>query len=118
MGYQQFYLPTHRVSDLATRLGYRKRRVSVIVVNEVTLTGLNWSGGSISKYHGINLRDMSILSPDHSRHHPALNAAEGQTVPIPDDMMIAKTGTFQGKPSLMTLFVRPDNIPRYLTEGK
>jgi hypothetical protein len=44
------------------------------------------------------------------------NENEGARVALPENVAIVRTGVFLGKESLMTLYVRPDNLTPQLTE--
>jgi hypothetical protein len=112
--YRRIDVATKDVADIAKRFGYRKRKASVVVTDRVTLTDLNWSGGSISRYTALDLATGAVSAKDHSRPAPWDNAAEGKTVDIPAGVAVVRTGTFLGKPGLMTIYVRPDNLPKLL----
>jgi hypothetical protein len=107
--------PTKLIAPLAKRLGYRKREFSLNVTDKVTLSGLNWSGGTKSEYHMIRLDDMAIASPDLGAAAPWNNRAEGMEIDLPVGYAIARTGWFCGHVSKMTLYVRADNLPPALT---
>jgi len=50
------------------------------------------------------------VTRDFSAPHPMFNENEGARVKLPENGAIVKTGTFMGKPAMMTIYVRPDNI--------
>lgn len=109
-----FYVPTKEVQAIATMLGYRRKKVNVTVTESVTLCGLNWSGGSINRYHAVDLDTGKSVTRNFSAPHPMFNENEGARVKLPENGAIVKTGTFMGKPALMTIYVRPDNVPAHL----
>ena len=107
---------TSMVKAIAKRLNYRRRKVTINPAGAVTLTDLNWSDGTRSTYTAIELATGQTSAPDLGRPAPWDNKAEGVTVPVPPGMVIARTGTFCGKPSLMTIYCHPDDMPRLIEE--
>jgi hypothetical protein len=111
---RSFYIPTKEVQSIATMLGYRRKKVQVVPTESVTLNGLNWSGGSINKYHAVDLVTGKSVTRNFSAPHPMFNENEGAQVALRENCAIVRTGTFMGKPALMTIYVRPDNLPTSL----
>jgi hypothetical protein len=112
---RSFFAPTKEVQSIATMLGYRRKKVQFVITESVTLQGLNWSGGSINRYHAVDLITGRSTTQNFSAPHPMFNENEGAQVALPVNGVIVRTGTFMGKPSLMTIYVRPDNIPPALS---
>ena len=104
------YRDPKEIADICKALGYHRKKYALYVQSRVTLQGLNWEGGSRSVYTAIDLATLSVRSPNLSLPAPWNNAAEGATVELPDGTALAKTGTFLGKPSMLYLYVRPDNL--------
>jgi len=104
------YRSPKEIAAICKSLGYRRKKYALYVTERVTLQGLNWSGGSRSVYTAIDLATGHASTPNLSRPHPMNNAAEGVTVELPSGTALAKTGTFMGKPSMLYLYVRPDNL--------
>ena len=109
------YRDTKAIAPIAKALNYRKRQFQLRVTDKVTLSDLNWSGGSRSEYTAIDLATCRTMKPDLGRPAPWDNKAEGAIVEIPPGVAIARTGFFCGKPSTMTLYVRADNVAPLLT---
>jgi len=108
-------IPTKMIKALADALGYRKRKVIVRAAEEVTLYGLNWDGGSRNQYHAVRLDDFAVRSKSAMNvPAPWKNAYEGAKVPLIPGLAVAKTGTFCGKESVMTLYVHPSVMPQLL----
>lgn len=103
-------ISTTEVRDLARIFNYRKRKVTLVTTGRVTLSDLNWSGGSISRYTAIDLETGAMSGRDHSMVAPWDNRAEGVTVDIPENVAVIETGTFRGKPATMRIYVRPENV--------
>lgn len=107
-------LPATQFRSLCTQLGYRRRKVLVKVVDSITLTDLNWSGGTRNTYHAMKLETGEIKTASQlSVPHPMDNEMEGARVALIPDHVIIRTGHFCGKESLMTIYVHPDNMPRF-----
>lgn len=103
------YRNIKEIAEIAKALGYRRKKYLLFPSYHVTLQGLNWSGGSRSEYTAVDLVTLSTRQP--GRPHPMNNAAEGARVELPYGTALAKTGTFMGKPAMLYLYVRPDNMP-------
>lgn len=112
---RSFYVPTKDVQAIATMLGYRRKKAQIVVTESVTLCNLNWSGGSINRYHAVDLVTYRNTTQNFSAPHPMFNENEGARVALPVNGAIVRTGTFMGKDSIMTIYVRPDNVPAHLT---
>jgi electron transfer flavoprotein alpha subunit len=110
-----FYVPTKEVQAIATMLGYRRKKVQIVPAETVTLQGLNWCGGSINRYHAVDLVTYKSTTQNFSAPHPMFNENEGARVKLPVNGAIVRTGVFMGKDSIMTIYVRPDNMPAALT---
>lgn len=106
--------PASEFKALCQRLGYRKKTVRIWTGTHVTLTGLNWSGGSKTQYHAFSLEDGKLSSPRLDGPPPLANPAEGARVEIPPNTIVVSTGFFCGKPSTMYIHVRPENMPMLL----
>ena len=111
---RSFYIPTNKVQSIANMLGYRRKKVQVVPTESVTLVVLNWSGGSINKYYAVDLVTGNSVTRNFSAPHPMMNDAEGVNIKLRENSAIVRTGTFMGKPALMTIYVRPDNLPTSL----
>jgi len=102
-------------SELCRALGYRKKTVYVSATTSVTITGVNWSGGSRSTYHGVDLESGRINTASHfGIPAPWANQYEGATVELVPGKALVETGTFCGKPAVMFIYVHPDNMPALL----
>jgi hypothetical protein len=96
---------------------YRRLSVRIVPATEVTLSELNWDGGTRSEYCKLHVEhDGSIRAIPIGDHlsHPAHNRDEGRTVSLDLGTIVVRAGTFCGKPSLATIYVRPDDIERIL----
>jgi hypothetical protein len=98
----------------ATFKDYRKRKVWVTPTTKVKFWGVNWSGGSVSFYRACTIDGKPLVGPDMSLAAPWDNPYEGLEVDLPKGAVIVKGGFFCGKPSQITLYVHPDNMPRMI----
>jgi hypothetical protein len=95
---------------------YRKRTVSVVASETVTLCDLNWSGGTRSHYQIFDIATARPVSntAKYAAFAPWANPAEGVTLPIPPGACVIRTGVFCGKESHATVYVNPADMPRLL----
>lgn len=111
--YQRYEIATNSdpmVKAIAKRLGYRRKTVSIVVTESVTLTDLNWSGGTRSQYTAVDLSSMQTVERDLSHAPPWENRFEGLSVPLPNNAAIVRHGTFCGRVSQMTFYIRPSTL--------
>jgi hypothetical protein len=114
MARNRFYIPTSEVASIATQIGYRRKKVSIVVTTSVLLHNLNWDGGTKNVYYGIDLSNGNVSLAGACRVHQMFNEREGARVALIPGVAIAQTGTFRGKPALMSIYVHPDNVPASL----
>jgi len=88
---------------------YRKHKVIVVVTDKVTLSGLNWDGGTRRDYTAITLDGLRVTGnmDKYAMMHPWSNPAEGKTLPLPSGYVVVSGGTFCGKPAAITLYINP-----------
>jgi hypothetical protein len=97
----------------------KKRTVRVVAQEQVTFYGLNWSGGSKNEYRACTIDGRPIESKyDMSAPAPWNNPFEGKTVSIPVDAVIVFGGFFCGKRRQLTIYVHPQNMPKWIEAGK
>lgn len=114
MARNRFYIPTSEITGIAAQIGYRRKKVSVVVTDSVTLHNLNWSGGTKNVYHAFNIENNSLVLAKACMVHTMFNESEGVQLAMRPGVVIVQTGTFCGKPALMSLYVHPDNVPASL----
>ena len=122
MTYQRVEIPAKNVREITNLFGYKKRKVCIVATESVTLSGLNWSGGSRSVYTPIRLDNFQVdasKAEELGRPAPWVNPYAGMEVPLRDGYAIVKTGHFCGQTATMTIYVHPNNMPMLinLTEG-
>ncbi len=101
--------------EICRALGYRKKTVWVSPTTSATITGVNWSGGSRSTYHGVDLTTFKVLTGAHfGTPAPWANPYEGAKVDILPGKALVETGVFCGKAATMHIYVHPDNMPALL----
>jgi hypothetical protein len=108
--------PSLRTIITATFPQYRHRKIYIRAVLSVTLSDLNWSGGSRSEFRVCTFAGMptgnsarfNAMAPWDQRQ------IEGQSLPTVVGHVIVKGGFFCGKESILTLFVHPSDMPRLL----
>ena len=102
---------------LATFPDYRKRKVYLKSQTEVTLSDLNWSGGSKSEYRACTIDGKEIPSKYNlGGPAPWNNPFEGKKIDIPIGVVIVEGGFFCGKERTLYLYINPANMPKYLKE--
>jgi hypothetical protein len=102
----------------ATFPDYRRKKVWVYASETVTLHDLNWSGGTRMQYRGATLNGQFAGSADKHNHvAPWDNKAERARVPIPQGHVVVSYGTFCGKPSMLSIYVHPLDMPRLLPKA-
>jgi hypothetical protein len=96
---------------------YRRKAVSIVPSTSVALTELNWSGGTRSEYCMLTIDPAGNITAvpigDHMSH-PANNRDEGRIVLLDLGTVLVRAGLFCGKPSLASVYVRPEDIERVL----
>lgn len=101
----------------ATFPNYRKRDVTVWPKTQVTFRDLNWSGGTRAEYRACTIDGKPLDNKvDMSKDAPWNNPYEGLTVDLPVGAVIVEGGFFCGKASKLSIFVHPDNMPKFITE--
>lgn len=90
----------------ATFSDYRKRNVFLSVRDNITLSGLNWSGGSRSEYRSCTV-DGKALPVQHDMSAPAPwdNPFEGKALQIPFGVAVVRGGHFCGKQATLSINV-------------
>jgi hypothetical protein len=107
--------PASDFKELCAVLGYRRKSVVVVPTNTVTLQGLNWDSGSKSLYSAVSIATNKAVTAGYlGNPHPMQNENEGAKIAIPPGVVICEHGTFMGKPSRMTIYVHPDNMPQFV----
>lgn len=105
---------TKQVATIARAVDYRRRKVWIQPCEHMTMQGVNWSGGSRNTYTAIDLETGRQATPNTGAPAPWNNPFEGLEVAIPKGIVIVRTGFFCGKPSMMTIYVHPENMPKLL----
>jgi len=111
-------LPSKNFREITKRLGYKRRSLWVQPAEFVTLSELNWSGGTKSIYTAVRLADFKTVGMEYlGNPAPWDNKDEGRRVPMKPGFLLVKTGFFCGKESLMTIYVHPENMSNMVENG-
>lgn len=99
-------LPSFLLSQIKKKFHYRKRKVRIVLADQVTLHDTQWSGGTRSNYcvYWLNnqaVTDINVLA--------GLFPPGPDSVPIPEDACIVQTGYFCGRVATMYVHVRPED---------
>lgn len=88
---------------------YRKHKVIVVISDRVTLSNLNWDGGSRRSYTAMTIDGGRVTgnTGKYAMMAPWNNPAEGKTLPLPPGYIVISTGTFCGKPAAATIYINP-----------
>ena len=99
----------------ATFPDYRRKQVRVQASETVTFYELNWSGGTKNEYRACSIDGrQSSAGPDMGIAPPWANPHEGKTIELPAGYCVVRGGHFCGKISLLTIYVHPADMPKYL----
>lgn len=99
----------------ATFPDYSGRKFKVEAAERVTLSDLNWSGGSRSQYRTCTIDGIGIGSADKwNAVAPWSNRAEGTTHQIPEGAVVVRHSIFCGKDTGLTIYVHPASMPALL----
>lgn len=99
----------------ATFPDYKGRKFKIEARSQVTLTDLNWSGGSRSQYRTCTLGGNYIGGADkYNAQAPWAHQAENATVPIPPGAVVVRHTLFCGKDLGLTVYVNPADMPRLI----
>jgi hypothetical protein len=108
--------PAIRKLIAATFPDYRRRKVMIWARSNVTLSGLNWDGGSRSEYAGCTLDGQPTGNASRfHRFHPADNPGEGRTIAVPTGCALVQGGTYCGRPATLYIYVNPEDMPRLIS---
>lgn len=98
---------------------YNKRKVFVRATTAVTITDLNWSGGTRSEYVATDLEGKRLGSLEKFNHiAPWENPAEGVELPVLEGTVVVRGGWFCGKESTLVIHVNPKDMPKYIAKEK
>lgn len=113
---ETIYRDAAEFKSILSKIGYRRKKVALVVTSAVTINGLNWSGGSRTSYAAFELNGTALGNAD-AYHAPAPwnNPGEGVTIPIPTGTCVVSYGTFMGKPAMARIHVCPEDMPALLT---
>lgn len=95
---------------------YRKRKVRIVKTLRVSIQDLNWSGGTRSEYHSVQLTGSGGgVATYHSWNMTAPwdNIREGSYVDLAPGKAMVRTGHFCGKESVLTMYVHPADAHRF-----
>jgi hypothetical protein len=91
---------------------YNGRKFTVEAAERVTFYDTNWSGGTRSQYVAMT-RDGKTGT--FTAPAPWVNRLEGQTVDLPEDVIIVKHSIFCGQDCGIRFYVHPNVMPKMLT---
>jgi hypothetical protein len=94
---------------------YRGRKLRICPSEKVTLTQLNWEGGSRSQYRAVTLEGFPIGNTDeYNQVAPWNNPAEGKTFAIPQGVVIVEHVMFCGKDLGLRIWTNPQDMPKFI----
>lgn len=89
---------------------YRKRSVSYIETNAVTLSGGYWDEGSRDDYSHHTLTGSSASTLRYPTAPPQFGGADAPRFEIPAGTIVVNGGTFCGRESGLTLYASKEDI--------
>ena len=99
----------------ATFPHYKGRKFRVQAKEKVTLSDLNWSGGTRSEYRACTLDGCHTGGADsYNRMAPWENQAEGKSLPIPSGFVVVEHSIFCGKDTGLRIYVNPADMAKLL----
>jgi hypothetical protein len=102
----------------ATFPGYTGKKVEVRASESVTISNLNWGGGSRSQYAACTLDGEPTGNAFAANQaDPWKNKVEGQSVAVPPGHALVEHCLFCGKDLGLRIYVNPADMPRYLPAG-
>lgn len=95
-----------RIARLLQGITRKRKCILVYPVDSVTLSGTYWSGGSRTDYSLCNMR-TGQMTPLSGVAPPQFGGpSEAPRVQIPEGSCVISTGTFCGRPSAPTVYLR------------
>src|SRR5947209_2352229 len=94
---------------------FKGRKIRVYTSETVTLSDLNWSGGTRSQYRAVTLDGAAVGNVDrYNQVAPWANPVEGVTVPIPAGVVVVEHTIFCGKDMGLRIWTNPEDMPKLL----
>lgn len=95
---------------------WQGKKVRVRAAESVTLSSLNWSGGSRNQYAGCSLTEGRATGDAAAGNMapPWDNPFEGKEVTLLPGLALVEHAMFCGKDHGLTIFVHPSMLARYL----
>jgi hypothetical protein len=99
----------------ATFPNYRGNKVSIHFQNQITFSDTNWGGGTKNEYAAVasDGRTARMDTPA-----PWLNAYEGVTQPIGENVLVVEHTIFCGKDLGITIYANTCHMPKWLEAGQ
>ncbi len=99
----------------ATFPSYKRHHVYLVPTTSITLSDLNWSGGTRTEYRACTIDCRPIMATvDMNSPAPWDNKFEGKTVELPINTVIVQGGYFCGKVAMLRINVNPENMAKLL----
>lgn len=97
---------------------YKGRKIRVCPSESVTLSDLNWSGGTRSQYRAVTLDGIPAGNIDrYNQVAPWLNPVEGLSVAIPQGIVVVEHTMFCGKDIGLRIWTNPQDMPKLLSSN-
>ena len=113
----QYHLSPSDVPNLirGTFPTWKGKKVRLQAAETVTISNLNWGGGTRSQYRACTLSGQPTGNADAANQTaPWNNPVEGKPVQIPTGHVLVEHSIFCGKDAGLTIYVHPQDMPRYL----
>ena len=88
---------------------YKGRTYRLYKQASVTLSDLNWSGGTRSWYAAVNVADMNVGHLVWNKHPMDPKNPEGTRIDIPPNMIVVEHSHFCGKDMGLKFYVNPES---------
>lgn len=110
------YKPFVSVYQDLSGMQYTGRKVSVEFANKIAFYDTNWGDGSRNWYYFFNMENSkgkTLIVPA-----PWLNAIEGETVELPENIICIMRSCFCGHDMGLTIYAHPSRQQAFLGAGQ
>ena len=94
---------------------YAGRKISVKFTNRVSFYDTNWGGGTRNQYTAVNM-NTSKASTFYAPA-PWINPVEGQSIELPENILIVEHSHFCGRDMGITIYAHPSRKQLFLKDS-
>lgn len=86
---------------------YKGKKFQVSYATKITFSDTNWGGGSKNTYKAVKRTEGQVIVGKFTPAAPWNNLIEGQTFPIPEDVIVVEHTVFCGRDLGITFHMHP-----------